>query len=96
MDVGFAVENVDEAGVVVDIEVDVEIDVSLVEDEEAIAVEKVVELAADDPPVLKGTFCLCMRSNSAADAKESTASSAVNRKVVDCDRNILNRLKESR
>lgn len=87
---GFVVENVDDSGVVVDIEVGVELDVSSVEVEETAAVEKVVELAAADPPVLKGTFCLCMRSNSAADAKESTASSAANRIAFDCDRNILN------
>ena len=89
VDVTCVVGGVDEAGVIVDIELGVEVVVSSVEVEEATAVEKVVELAADDPPVLSGTFCLCMRSNSAADTKESTASSAVNRKAIDCDRNIL-------
>lgn len=100
VEVAFVVESVDDSGVVVDIdvgvEVVVEVDVTSVEVEEAAAVEKVVELAAADPPVLKGTFCLCIRSNSAADAKESTASSAANRKATGCGRSILDRLQETR
>ena len=94
VDTVFVVENVDEIGVVVDIKVDVDAGVSVVEVEEATAVEKVLELAADDPPVLKGTFCLCIRSNSAADANESTASSAVKRRAPDRDWNILNQFVE--
>ena len=101
MEVAFVVEEVDESGMIVEVEVEVGVgvnvdvdvgvgvDISITDVEGAAADEARVALDTAEAPVLKGTFCLCMRSNSAADAKESTASSAENMKAVDCDRSIF-------